>query len=116
MARFIGPDAFYNFFHGCILWQLVVVPNLFVSRDSSPRFEHTVRTIHVFKHAGIGPHSLLLHITNEAMREFRINQVTEPEHIEKYALQRKNKASLKEPGLFDVQEDEQMESFVICFF
>lgn len=73
MAGLVSPDAFYNFFHGGIFRQLVVVSYLFFNRESSPTFKHAVWTIHVFKHAGVCPHSLLLHIADEAMREFGID-------------------------------------------
>ena len=49
------------------------------------------------------------------MRECGVEKIADKEHIEENSLKSDNETSFQQFRFFNVEENEQMESFIICF-
>lgn len=58
----------------------------------------------------------LLEVAHKAVAECGVQKIAHEEEVKENSLHTDDEHSLEDFGLFDVQEEEQMEPFIISFF
>lgn len=98
------------------LAQMIILNDVSWSRYFVPVMEYSILIINLLENHGVSLYCLFLQVTNETMTEFRVEQVGCEEGVHEYSLETDDESSFKNTWLSHVQEDYQVESFIISLF